>query len=254
VKLLWKNVLKKVENRLDEISSSFINKVWKELCQNEKYTHICHVENDVMKKTDNIINSFSKIETFKKTNSKRTINKSSCSSSSSLSSPSNIENSKQINDNISHNTSVDSSSLSIIDNNIINSNLSNLQLTTSQQLNISSKVLHNPINNRNNYNSQINSIHQTFTYDSLNSNYNSNSALNSLHEQNNNSQIIYYSVPVTIINSSNYNKYSMINKQTYSQTTVPVTSSNTIYYMVNPSNQQSVITTNAPTINWLSIN
>ncbi|ORY85273.1 hypothetical protein LY90DRAFT_198565 [Neocallimastix californiae] len=53
VRLLWKNVLRKVENRLNEISSSFIIKVWKELCQNEKYNHICHVENEAMKKLMN---------------------------------------------------------------------------------------------------------------------------------------------------------------------------------------------------------
>ncbi|KAG4083183.1 hypothetical protein H8356DRAFT_968439 [Neocallimastix lanati (nom. inval.)] len=78
----------------------------------------------------------------------------------------------------------------------------------------------------------------SFSYDSLNSNYGSSSSLN---ESNNNSNVLYISVPVTNGNSSNStNYYSVSNEQSYIQS-IPVTSTNTIYYIVNNTYQQPMM-------------
>ncbi|KAL6631898.1 hypothetical protein U3516DRAFT_792593 [Neocallimastix sp. 'constans'] len=45
IRLLWKTVLHKVENRLSEINCPFVTEVWNELCNDEKYSHICHNNN-----------------------------------------------------------------------------------------------------------------------------------------------------------------------------------------------------------------
>ncbi|KAG4084545.1 hypothetical protein H8356DRAFT_1063357 [Neocallimastix lanati (nom. inval.)] len=53
LKLLWKTLLKKAGGKPYYINSSHVSKTWKEIFQNKKYSHICHYEEDVIKKIEN---------------------------------------------------------------------------------------------------------------------------------------------------------------------------------------------------------
>ncbi|KAL6631675.1 hypothetical protein U3516DRAFT_656623 [Neocallimastix sp. 'constans'] len=106
VKLLWKTVLRKVENRLDEISTSLITNVWKELCRDEKYDYICHIEKNIIEKNEVIENKYSESKMFYETEFiSKVINSNNMdkvsNSNSFISSPSYIENNRIINNNTS---------------------------------------------------------------------------------------------------------------------------------------------------------
>jgi len=52
MKLLWSSILLKVNNRLDLITTTLVGKVWKDICHDKRYFHICHYEEDIMNKID----------------------------------------------------------------------------------------------------------------------------------------------------------------------------------------------------------
>ncbi|ORX96125.1 hypothetical protein LY90DRAFT_520237 [Neocallimastix californiae] len=51
MKLLWRTILNIVGTSPDNISTLFVSKVWKDLCNDKKYSHICHYEEELI---DNI--------------------------------------------------------------------------------------------------------------------------------------------------------------------------------------------------------
>jgi len=59
MKLLWSFVVKRAGSRPDFINSTHISKVWKELCKNKKYSHICHFEETIMAKVEKSLNKHS---------------------------------------------------------------------------------------------------------------------------------------------------------------------------------------------------
>jgi len=275
VTLLWKTVLRKVENRLDEIDTSFITKVWKELCENEKYNYICHIKNNIGNNNEDSKNrdseiSENKIFTENESNSNIISNN---LSYSIISSPENSENCILINNNSSQNSYYPSPSFSEIELQSVNNNSSQIsfipspsyieadlqninEITTqqklftplpvinnetlnsnmdnSQKLDINNQLLFNSIIDYNN-NSQINSIPQDFSYDSFEDIFAS-----FITELNNNSELLYYSMPVTVVNSSNNSYYLIDNNQSTIQA-IPLNTPNTIYYMINTPNQQPII-------------
>jgi len=52
MKLLWSAILLKVNNRLYLITTTLVGKVWKDVCHDKRYFHICHYEEDIMNKID----------------------------------------------------------------------------------------------------------------------------------------------------------------------------------------------------------
>jgi len=60
MKLLWSFILLKVNNKLDLITTSLVGKVWKDICHDKRYSHICKYEEDIMNKIDNYLNEHSK--------------------------------------------------------------------------------------------------------------------------------------------------------------------------------------------------
>jgi len=113
-------------------------------------------------------------------------------------------------------------------------------MDNSQKLDINNQLLFNSIIDYNN-NSQINSIPQDFSYDSFEDIFAS-----FITELNNNSELLYYSMPVTVVNSSNNSYYLIDNNQSTIQAVllnqaVPLNTPNTIYYMINTPNQQPII-------------
>ena len=60
MKLLWSTILMKSKNKPEFINSNYVAKVWKELCKNEKYSHICNYENDLMAKVESSLNKLSR--------------------------------------------------------------------------------------------------------------------------------------------------------------------------------------------------
>ncbi|KAG4092793.1 hypothetical protein H8356DRAFT_1429195 [Neocallimastix lanati (nom. inval.)] len=76
LKLLWKTLLKEANGKPYCINSSHVSKTWKELCNNKKYSNICHYEDTIIKKLGtSLLNS--------KSNNNNNINSSSSSGSSS---------------------------------------------------------------------------------------------------------------------------------------------------------------------------
>jgi len=55
IKLLWSTILRKAGGRPDCINSTHVKDIWKELCQNSKYNHICHYEDDLIEKIEKSI-------------------------------------------------------------------------------------------------------------------------------------------------------------------------------------------------------
>ncbi|OUM64383.1 hypothetical protein PIROE2DRAFT_8855 [Piromyces sp. E2] len=52
MKLLWSSILKKVNNKLEFITTPLVIKVWKEISGNNQYSHICHFEDEIMNKIE----------------------------------------------------------------------------------------------------------------------------------------------------------------------------------------------------------
>jgi len=69
MKLLWGSLLNKAQNRPDCINSSHVSKAWKELCNDKKYFHICHFEEDIMSKIEESLNKYTKKIRHKQINS-----------------------------------------------------------------------------------------------------------------------------------------------------------------------------------------
>ncbi|KAL6621465.1 hypothetical protein U3516DRAFT_811039 [Neocallimastix sp. 'constans'] len=55
IKLLWSTILRKAGGRPDCINSTHVKDIWKELCQDSKYNHICHYEDDLIEKIEKSI-------------------------------------------------------------------------------------------------------------------------------------------------------------------------------------------------------
>ncbi|KAG4095951.1 hypothetical protein H8356DRAFT_1398066 [Neocallimastix lanati (nom. inval.)] len=130
VTLLWKTVLRKVENRLDEIDTSFITKVWKELCEDEKYNYICHIENNVVNNNEDNKNKYSENKIFTENESNSNIISNNLSYSI-ISSSENSENCILINNNSSQNSYYPSPSFSEIELQSVNNNSSQISFIPS---------------------------------------------------------------------------------------------------------------------------
>jgi len=60
MKLLWSSILLNVNNRLDIITTTLVGKVWKDICHDKRYSHICKYEEDIMNKIDIFLKERSK--------------------------------------------------------------------------------------------------------------------------------------------------------------------------------------------------
>jgi len=60
MKLLWGTILKRARSRPDCINSSHVAKIWKELYTDDKYSHICNYEKEIMDKVEKSLNKYSK--------------------------------------------------------------------------------------------------------------------------------------------------------------------------------------------------
>ena len=52
MKLLWSTIILKVNDKLDLITTSLVGRVWKDICHEKRYSHICKHEEDIMNKID----------------------------------------------------------------------------------------------------------------------------------------------------------------------------------------------------------
>jgi hypothetical protein len=59
MKILWSVILQKAGTVPESINSTHIKKIWKEICMNEKYSHLCQSEENIAKKIENSLNKFS---------------------------------------------------------------------------------------------------------------------------------------------------------------------------------------------------
>ncbi|OUM64374.1 hypothetical protein PIROE2DRAFT_20526 [Piromyces sp. E2] len=60
MKLLWSTILLKINGQLNMITITYVGKIWKELCTDSRYSHICHFEDDIMNKVDIYFKNHSK--------------------------------------------------------------------------------------------------------------------------------------------------------------------------------------------------
>jgi hypothetical protein len=74
MKLLWKAILNITGNSPDCINSSYVVDVWKELCMNDEYSHICHFERKIMDKIETSLNNYSRKMKLKQMNSNKNNN------------------------------------------------------------------------------------------------------------------------------------------------------------------------------------
>ncbi|ORY44582.1 hypothetical protein LY90DRAFT_671597 [Neocallimastix californiae] len=70
LKLLWKTILNKIGTTPDNISCLFVAKVWKELCNDKRYSNICHYEENIIDRVEKTLNKYSKSIKHKQLNSK----------------------------------------------------------------------------------------------------------------------------------------------------------------------------------------
>ncbi|KAG4097470.1 hypothetical protein H8356DRAFT_1077779 [Neocallimastix lanati (nom. inval.)] len=70
IKLLWGTIVKKYRYIPDNINSSMISKVWKELCMDKKYFNICHIEKNINEKIERSLDKYSRKIKSKQLNSK----------------------------------------------------------------------------------------------------------------------------------------------------------------------------------------
>ncbi|KAG4090998.1 hypothetical protein H8356DRAFT_1295352 [Neocallimastix lanati (nom. inval.)] len=55
MKLLWGSILQNAGNRPDCINSSHVTRTWKKLCSDERYSKICHYEDEIITKVEKSI-------------------------------------------------------------------------------------------------------------------------------------------------------------------------------------------------------
>ncbi|OUM57444.1 hypothetical protein PIROE2DRAFT_17576 [Piromyces sp. E2] len=60
LKLLWRMVLKKINGKVDLITSTLVSKTWNELYKDKKYSNICHYEDSIMAIIENSVKEHSK--------------------------------------------------------------------------------------------------------------------------------------------------------------------------------------------------
>ncbi|KAG4097471.1 hypothetical protein H8356DRAFT_1394101 [Neocallimastix lanati (nom. inval.)] len=70
IKLLWGTIVKRYRNTPDNINSSMISKVWKELYNDKKYFHICHIDKKFNDKIEQTLVNYSRRIKSKQINSK----------------------------------------------------------------------------------------------------------------------------------------------------------------------------------------
>ncbi|KAL6628051.1 hypothetical protein U3516DRAFT_658481 [Neocallimastix sp. 'constans'] len=70
IKLLWGIIIKRYRNSPDNINSSMITKVWKELCMDKKYSNVCHIESGFSDKIERTLGDYSRRIKSKQLNSK----------------------------------------------------------------------------------------------------------------------------------------------------------------------------------------
>jgi len=75
MKLLWSTILMKTKNKPEFINSNYVTKVWNELCKNEKFSHICNYENDIIAKVESSLNKFLREKKRNQLNCNKTPNK-----------------------------------------------------------------------------------------------------------------------------------------------------------------------------------
>ncbi|KAG4098852.1 hypothetical protein H8356DRAFT_1424409 [Neocallimastix lanati (nom. inval.)] len=231
IKLLWKTILEKFGNTPDNISSIFVTKVWKELCNDKKYSNICHYEENIINKVEQTLNKYSKNMKLKQLNTKLVptknksnlnnynINRVKDNNNYSIKPESSFENNILV--NVTENNknqyipTVKSNNGPYIyyENNNNNNNYNNIQCTFNQKTNcqnypevsyipttISTESSYSPLNNNNNV---------YIIYNTSNGNVQNNSLISPVRS-------------ITCNNNNNNNKPIIQNINT--QCTIPVTS------------------------------
>ncbi|OUM58154.1 hypothetical protein PIROE2DRAFT_16652, partial [Piromyces sp. E2] len=190
IKLLWKVILEKSRGRPDCINSSHVEKIWKELCADKRYSNICQCEEDIMNKIEMTLNQYSKNRKYKQLHENNINNTKNNNKSCEDITPLHYNNTiNDINNDI--NTK---------NNNNTNNNYSNYY--PSQKNHYSSPIINSTNNNDNtiyNNNSNIcNDNNNTIFY-----NNNSNTISNNSNICNNNQCTeIIYSTPTSVQTSS----------------------------------------------------
>jgi len=167
MKLLWRTILNIVGTSPDNISTLFVSKVWKELCNDKKYSHICHYEEELIDNIEKTLNKYSKTIKHKRINSKQSNNiivnnnNNIINNTNYYNNYNNSQNpSNNNNDNNNNNSS--SSSINQSNNNKINTN-NNIYINTNNNI---YKVNTNN-NNNTNYKIINSSNGNTLNYSSI---------------------------------------------------------------------------------------
>jgi len=184
IKLLWSTIINKVGTSPDNISSLLVSKTWKELCNDSRYSHICHYEEILIDNIEKTLNRYSNSMKYKQINLKHANN---INTSYNYNNNFNINNNMtSINNNKSFNQIQDK-------NGIYDSNSNN--------------------NNNNNNNSKWSIICITDINNINNNNYSNNNNNDYVNNQQddyqNYSTISYFSSPI----SSEYPNHSLKNNQ-----------------------------------------
>jgi len=261
IKLLWGTIVKRYRNTPDNINSSMISKVWKELYNDKKYFHICHIDKKFNDKIEQTLVNYSRRIKSKQINSKT--NNSSTNNKINTSS----KNKASLNNKIIDYGISEAVYQSIINNNNKSNNKNNKNNYNNNNNN----------NNNKNYSSQV--IKTTITYlpplpspvpspiptnesaiittstipinigISKNNNYNNNNHNDSNINNNNNNQNIDYSYFINQIPSPNPTNISHsipfsndLLKNSIQLTTTNTTTANEVCYV--PAFQPQYIVSN----------
>ncbi|ORX88071.1 hypothetical protein BCR32DRAFT_288824 [Anaeromyces robustus] len=95
MKLLWGTILKKARSRPDCINSSHVTKIWKELYSDERYSHICNFEKEIMDKVEKSLNMYSRKMKFKQINGNGNVSDSTSTTTTTTNSTT-MENDKKV--------------------------------------------------------------------------------------------------------------------------------------------------------------
>ncbi|KAL6631913.1 hypothetical protein U3516DRAFT_838909 [Neocallimastix sp. 'constans'] len=258
IKLLWRTILKNMGSNPECINTSYVTKIWKELCQDEKYSNICHYEDSIMKNVEKFINIY--ILNKKK----KEINSENCEKEADINNTNNMKPPCFSTVPFGENKTVNINNKNININNTVQYNTPSLTSVSSSSYNENNNQFNNhpltiinnkPINNKTNNNLQYNYV---FPLDNNNSSISkSNNSqlgknqLSPINYESLNKNNIRFSMPVPSVSSNNNGPLiSRNNNQFDNQNITTATTSSTLYYIapqyINQYQQSSIYYTQPP--------
>ena len=244
MRLLWGAILNRTHNKPESINSFYVGKVWKELCMDSRYKHICHYEEEIMSKIEESFQKYTKTKKLKQM--KENLKK--CNQPVPYNINTNVYTSPAISDANVYTSPALSETTVYTSPNINNQNINKTNVYTSPSMSNANIYTSPAISNANVYTSPALSETTVYTSPVINDKNNNVYNINGMVNKNENNYVTY-----SINNDQLMNNQIIISPKDTKITTYPVVSEVKVNYISNtPTTYQNI--QNTPTFQNVYLN